>query len=228
MATLNQIVYDILEVVRNNSISDDTELDERQIIYHINIQRSLWIRNEYNKPGRKLDPSLIQTLDCLKLIDIDESECCEVSTDCLIKRTELQIPNFIDLHKGPALTKVGPITKTTIPWNFVDEEVATLSSYNKYAKGVFTYLLNGYLYVVITDPNLNDIKYISLKGVFEDPTKLIDYKCSNGNTCFSRDNEYPISSWMIAYLKEQVQNQLLSSLKIPRDLSNDANENLNK
>lgn len=229
MATLNEIVFDIIETARNNNISDDTQLDERLITYKFNNQRSLWIRNEYNKPGRKLDPSLVQDFGCLTLVEVDAAECCDIETDCMVLRTEKKLPHFIDLHTGPAITRVGPVNKIKIPFNFVDRDVAILSFYNKYAKGLFSFLQNDYIYIIITDPNLEYIEYLNVRGVVEDPTKLSEFKCADSDdACFDANKEYPMSSWMIPYITEPIINQLLGTLKIPRDISNDANENLNK
>lgn len=229
MATLNEITYDILETLRNNQISDDVDIDKSQIVYHINNQRALWIRNEYNKPGRKMDPSLIQDFGCLKLIEVDSAECCEVSTDCIVLRTEKKLPNFIDFHTGPAITRVGPVNKINVPFNFVNREMAILSVYNKFAKGVFAFWQNNYIYIIVTNVDLTFLEYLNVRGVVEDPTKLADFKCANSeDACFSYDTEYPISNWMLPYIKEPIMVQLLNTLKIPKDITNDADENLSK
>lgn len=229
MATLNEITYDILETVRNNHISDDIDIDKSQIVYHINNQRALWIRNEYNKPGRKIDPSLIQDFGCLKLIEVDSAECCEITSECVILRTEKQLPNFIDLHDGPAITRVGPVSKVNIPFNFLSREQAILSSYNKFFKGVSAFWQNNYIYLIITNNNWLLLDYINVRGLVEDPTKLSSFKCADSeDMCFSYDKEYPISSWMLPYIKEPIMLQILNTLKIPHDKVNDGDENLNK
>jgi hypothetical protein len=48
MVTLNQLIYDLLEIVRPN-LSDDDNFDKRQIAFWIKNQRALWLRNELNK-----------------------------------------------------------------------------------------------------------------------------------------------------------------------------------
>ena len=48
MITLNKLTYDLLELIRGN-ITDDDELDLRQIEYWIHNQRALWLKNEMNR-----------------------------------------------------------------------------------------------------------------------------------------------------------------------------------
>jgi hypothetical protein len=68
------------------------------------------------------------------------------------------------------------------------------------------------------------IDYINVRGVFEDPLDLAKFQCNDGSSCFSLDDRYPIKSWMIPYIREQVINSLGIPLKTGKDTANDANE----
>lgn len=229
MASTNELIYDVMELMRGHQISDDTELSERQILYHINNQRALWIRNEYNKPGRTIDSQIEQDLGCLKIVEADAADCCEVTSGCVVLRTEKKIPNLIELHSGPALTRVGPVHKLNIPFSFTNYQKALYSTENKYgAKAVYAFLLNNYIYLIIKDPALLMIDYINVRGVFANPQDLEDFRCEDSSNCFSYDEEYPINNWMIPYIKEQVLNQFGIALQIPKDTANDADEKLEK
>lgn len=228
MATFNEIIYDIMETMRGNQLSDDTDLSRRNIIYHINNQRALWLRNEYNKPSRKIDSQVEQDLGCLKLIKVDAAECCHVDLGCNVLRTEEQIPKLLELHSGPAVTRVGPVHKGMAPFNFMDYNQAIYAMQGKYSgKATITFLLNGYLYFLSKNPATQHLEYINLRGVFADPTDLISFRCeTESGNCFSYDEEYPINSWMIPYIKEQILNQFGLSLQTPKDSGNDADESL--
>lgn len=228
MPTFNEVTYDIMEILRNSNLSDDTDLSERQILYHLDTQRALWIRNEYNKPGRTIDPFIEQDLGCLKLIEVDPAECCEVTTGCTVLRTEKKIPMTIELHAGPAITRVGPVNKINKPFSFTEYQKAIFTYNGKYGKNIVTaFLLNGYIYVLINDINMQTIEYINVRGVFENPRDLDAFKCSD-DACFSYDDEYPIHGWMIPYIKEQILKQFGIAMSIPKDEVNDANENIAK
>ena len=95
MATLNEIAYDLLTIVRPQ-ISDDSDIEIEQIKFWIKNQRSLWLRNEFNK-NRTIDSDLIQTV-CADLEEVDASDCCDIDLDCPILRTTkkfLRLLNYI-------------------------------------------------------------------------------------------------------------------------------------
>ena len=61
----------------------------------MNEQRSLAMRNEYNK-NRKIDPNVQQTIPCEDLELVDPHNCCvTVPIGCKILRTVNKIPNTI-------------------------------------------------------------------------------------------------------------------------------------
>jgi hypothetical protein len=226
MATYNQIAYDILEIVKGNQISDDVDISIPHIMYHINNQRALWIRNEYNKPGRKVDQHLVQDLGCLELTTVDAAECCSVTTDCVALRTKNKIPAFIELHNGVALTRVGPVNKLKPPFNLTSYAQAPYMSANKYTGNtVNAFVLNDYVYILTNDVSMQTMDYINVQGIVADPEVLVDYHCeSSGDPCFSYDDEYPMNTWMIPYIKEQVLAQFGLSLQTPKDEGNNAKD----
>jgi hypothetical protein len=230
MASYNEIAFDILELLKNNQISDDVDISLEHILYHLNNQRALWIRNEYNKPGRKIDQHLIQDLGCIKIIEVDAAECCTISSDCIALRTEKKIPALIELHSGPALERVGPVNKLEPPYSLSSSNVASYKKYNKYTgNDIQALLLNDYIYLIIPNPLQQNLEYINVRAVIANPADWINFKCdSTGTNCFSYDDEYPINNWMIPYIKEQILAQFGMSLQIPKDEDNNAKDNLSK
>jgi len=229
MPTFNEIIFDVMEVIRGHQISDDTEISEEQVIYQIDNQRALWLKREYDKPGQNIDTQITSDLGCLELIEVDAAECCTVELGCTVLRTSRKLPNFIKFTEGLGITRVGPIHKLKLPFTYTDYDKAiyTASAENKYSKGVLAFLLNGYVYTIMTDPNMVHLTHINVRGVVASPADLIDYKCDNeGTTCFSFDDEYPINRHMLPYIKEQVLSQL--GIMSPKDSANDGQELLNK
>lgn len=223
MATLNEIIYDILEDVKSNVISDDIDIDERLIIHKLNVQRSLQLRNEYNKPGRILDPFTVQTLGCVELEPVDSSECPDLPADCTLLRTKCEIPKTVELHHRTAITKVGPVDKLDYFFSFVPYQQVIFSGNGKFAKNVvYAFIYNKYMYFKSTSLASKLITRVNIMGMFEDPTAVESF-CGNTTDCFSNDDEYPINTWMIPYVKEQVVRELVMSLQMPEDNINDAN-----
>lgn len=229
MPSYGELIYDCMELARGLQLSDDTEISEDQVKFHLNNQRALWLRNEYNKPGRSIDTQITQDLGCLSIVEVDAAECCDVTLGCNVLRTEKQMPKFLELHSGPAVTRVGPVHKLKTPFTYTNYNKAIYTASGKYFKGVTAFLLNKYMYLMISDPSLLTLEYINVRGVFEDPSALEDFACDNsGDKCFSLDDEYPINTWMIPYIKEQVLKQLGIAIQIPKDSANDAQEQLGK
>ncbi len=85
MATLNEIAYDLLSIVRPQ-LSDDNDIDIRQIKFWIRNQRALWLRNELNRK-RSIDEDVIQTL-CVDIEEVDASDCCDITIDCSVLRSK--------------------------------------------------------------------------------------------------------------------------------------------
>jgi hypothetical protein len=230
MITLNKLVYDIMELLRNNNITDDIDIDERHVIYHINTQRALWIRNELNKSGRTIDHNIVQDLGCVKVTEADPADCCETDLDgCIVLRTEKQIPNTIELHNTTSITRVGPVDKTDISFSFVPYERSIYSGNSKYSKKqVYSYLLNNYIYLKAKDSKDLMLDFVNIRGIFEDPTEVNSFLDCDNKPCFTNDSKYPINSWMIPYIKEQVLAQFGAAVSMPKDDSNNASENLRK
>lgn len=230
MATYNKVIYDILELLKSNKISDDVDISPLQIDFHLSNQRALWLRNEYNKPGRTIDPQIVQDLKCLELEEVNAADCCGVTVPCIALRTKKQLPQFVELHSGPAITRVGPPNKLRTSFNFGSQEKSIYSMSNKYTyKTVETFILNNYLYILTRDPDYQTMDYVNIQGVLSDPLELRDFKCdSSGDTCFSLEDTYPIANWMLPYVKEQVLNQFGLALQLPKDHSNDAKDDIVK
>jgi hypothetical protein len=230
MATYNEIAFDILEILKGNQISDDVDISLDHILYHVNNQRALWLRNEYNKPGRKIDQHLAQDLGCLKIIEVDAAECCSVELGCIALRTEKKIPPFIELHNGPAIVRVGPVNKLAKPYTLVDANRVSFNKFNKYTgSDIQAVLLNDYMYIVTDNPALQSLEWINIRGVVANPAHMEDFRCDkHGTPCFSYDEEYPINNWMIPYIKDQILQQFGISLQMPKDNDNNVKDNTSK
>lgn len=228
--TYNQIAFDILELLKNNQISDDVDISTEHIMYHVNIQRALWIRNEYNKPGRNIDPSIVTDLGCLRLIEVDAAECCSITTGCIALRTEKKIPGLIEFHNKPGIVRVGPTNKLLPGYSISTTETSGFKTHNKYSgNDIQAVYLNNYIYVVIPDPIYQGLDYINVRAIIENPEDVVNFLCdSTGSPCFSYDDEYPVKSWMIPYIKEQVLMQFGHSLQMPKDNDNNAKDNLSQ
>ena len=223
--TENQMIFSILGKVRPH-LSDDVDLSPRQVAWDIATQRSLMIRNELNKT-RTIDVDTIQDLGCVEMEIADPAECCEVSTGCKVVRTVLEIPSTIELHNSDAITRIGPVNKTLKEFSKTTFDAAKFVGNGKYTKGeIFAYRANNRIYLVSNNTNHLFIEHINIRGVFEDPKDVTPFtSCSDGGSCYSSDDNYPLKSWMYTYIETSLLQKYTHTYQLPADVLNDSTDN---
>lgn len=218
--TLNEIVYSIADKLQP-FMSKDSNISLREIEYEIKVQRSLLIRNELNKK-RTIDPNIVQDLGCVELELADKTECCVESLGCNILRTKLEIPKTIELHHKPSITRVGPIDKYNISYPLITLERSPYAGSGKYNKNlIFAIYDRNRIYLVSNNPTHKLLTKINIRGIFEDPREIRKFTTCDGQTCYNSDSDYPINSWMIAYLQDIIFNKFVNIVKMPVDIQTD-------
>jgi hypothetical protein len=204
MPTLNQYRFEILETI--NQTSSDSSIDYRLLDFWISSKRTAWFTKLYNKFQSTVPNVYYQTLPCVEVIDVDQSECCEISTGCSIKRTKEKLPEFLALADGELIEKVGPTFIVTIPFSVINYKRAEFFGNGRFDKnsiGVFLY--NGYLYLISKDTfHLNMLEYINVRGVFRDPLQAGEFKDCDNQPCFSAESEYPLEARLWEFIKMEI------------------------
>jgi hypothetical protein len=224
MITLNKLVYDIWEIISGGGIVDDSKFDPRQIAFWISNQRALLIRSDLNK-GRGIDHDLIQDLGCVEMENADRSECCDIQSGCSILRTKNVLPKPIILNFDPLFTRIGRIDKLSETYNLVPYSQAVYAGNGRFNQGMkFAYYLNGRIYIKVTNHNLftKAIKHINIQGVFENPEEVSGYNSCSGDACYTDDSRYPVSAWMVDYIKGEVLKNAGMMGAIPQDKDNNS------
>lgn len=194
MDTLNQIAQDILSIVKAKRV-DDYNVSAAQVKRWINYYRSQFIKNELNKK-RAIDEDYVQDLGCVDLERVNDSDC---GPSCITLRTCKQIPAPIITNLGLAITRVGPVKRTSRAFSFVPYEQVIWSGYGRFAKNqIFAYYLNGYIYIELKTANVlsKALKKINIRGVFEDPEDVLNYSDCAGSPCYDNSTPYPVKKWM--------------------------------
>jgi hypothetical protein len=192
----------------------------------INEQRALWLRNEYNK-NRSIDPYVIQDLKCVELEEVSPIDCCiTVPTGCKVLRTKVKIPNTIELYYTKGIVTVGPADIMQPRFVFVDySRVPYVGNGRTTQRAIYAFLYDSYLYITSKNPSTILMKYLTIRGIFEDPTSLGDFMdCTTNQTCWKPSDPYPINQWMWAYIKPYILQQLMQKGGLPYDSSNNAQD----
>jgi hypothetical protein len=192
----------------------------------INGQRALWLRNEYNK-NRSIDPYVLQDLSCLELELVNPIDCCiDVPAKCQVLRTKVQIPNTIEFYFTKGIATIGPADIMMPRYVLIDySRVPYVGHGRTTQRAVYAFLYNNYLYITSKNPTVSMTKYITVRGIFEDPTSLKQFvSCVNGKPCYSSSEPYPLNLWMWEYMKPQILNQLMQKGANQQDDSNNAED----
>ena len=203
--SLNTLAYDAFELARG-VISDDDDIDYRQIKFWITTQRALWLRNEFNQ-NRTIDEGFIQDLGCVELEDVDASTCCNIQTGCTVKRTVLEIPQTIERFNEPTITSIGPVNPTEKRWRLVPYSNIAFVNSGRFSKNlIFPYIFNKRIYFMFGNNNVQAklLKYVNIRGVFEDPMEVRRFTTCTGKSCYTDDDRYPINAWLWDYMKAQI------------------------
>ena len=222
--TYSQLIFDLMSLKRGQ-LSDDDIGDERQYEFWINNTRALLIRQDFAK-NRSLSENIIQDLGCVEMENADVAECCVTDYGCSIKRTKLLIPKPIEFNQFDGIIRVGLIDKTAKPFTFVPYEQFIYSGNGRYnTKNVFaTYKSNRiYLRSSINSLTLSAMKWTNIRGIFEDPRSVSAFTRCNGTSCYTSEDQYPISAWMVEVMKKMILDiDIKTMLTIPADNVNNA------
>ena len=206
--TLRRLVYDVWELIRDNIVDDDS-IDERQIAEWIHQQRAIWVSNELNK-GR-YDESYIQDLGAIELEVIDTGEVySSTSSGLKLKRTSVDIPKGIEVHNATGLVSVGPLDFMNSRFPIINIERAKHAGNGRFnTETIYSFLRGDRVYLVAGSSNIyiSSLKYVNIRGIFDNPEDVADFTDINGNAMFSwDDHDYPINRKLYTYLKGEILN----------------------
>lgn len=216
MPTLNEITSDIRNMATSGDLNYSFRIEDEQIYFWIHETRAMLISQAIAK-RQDISDIWVQALKCLKLIQVDPAECCFVTTNCRVLRSESQIPTTIETALDNSIIRVvdpsGNIISKSNPFE------AKYNNYNKYvSRKAQWYIQNGYLYIL----NEEFLEYVTVYGLFDDPTSLVHFLDCTGNTCFDIDAPYPVSVKMANEISNYIiKAKVLPFMKFRQDDSND-------
>ena len=224
MTTFDQLVLDAMSLKRGQ-MSDDDIGDKRQYEFWINNTRALLIRQDYAK-NRTLSENVIQDLGCVEIETADVSECCDMTYGCSIKRTKLLLPKPIELLQNDAIMRVATIDKTSKAFSIVSYDQFIFSGNGRFnTNQIYATFRNSRIFLksnfnILT---LKAMKYINIRGIFEDPREAKKFTRCNGTPCYTNNSDYPISNWMIEIIKKMIlDTDIKIMFTLPSDPSNDS------
>jgi len=217
--SLNTIVTDLLEIIRQAKVSRSEPISKRQLEAWVHQYRALLIKRDLDK-GKMPNPDYIQEIPGLKLVVIDKSNDATFRSSSYMLKTELALPNTLDLNNKSGFMYVGTIDG--IEYQFIPEGRSQWQQYKKYTdRDNVVFLRNNHLYLLSVSP----VKFITVRGVFEVPPEVSNFVNTNNMTTrsFGLNDHYPIPANMLPTLKELIlKGELGIEYKSPSDTTNDS------
>lgn len=220
--TLDNIITDLLNVIRGSKVTQSESITRRQLEEWVNEYRALLIKQDMDK-GKMPNPDYIQEIPGLLLEVVDKSNEVDLDSSTYFMRTKLTIPKTVDLNFKSGLMYVGTIDGREI--QFVPEGRARWQQYRRFTNNdPLAFLRNRRLYI----HNVTPLTTVTIRGIFEVPTEVGNYINTNADTVtMGYRDPYPIPANMIPVLKEMILSKELGIMsQAPSDNKNDGSNEM--
>lgn len=220
--TLDNIITDLLNVIRGSKVTQSETITRRQIEEWVNEYRALLIKQDLDK-GKMPNPDYIQELPGILLEVVDRSNEVDLKSATYFLRTKLELPKTIDLNFSSGLMYVGTIDGREI--QLVPEGRARWQQYKRFTSNdPIAFLRNKYLYINTVVP----MSSVTVRGVFEIPTEAGNFINTHADvTTLEYRDAYPIPANMVPVLKEMILSKELGVMsQSPSDNKNDSSNKM--
>jgi hypothetical protein len=223
MTTIGEAVSRVRQSIKAEV--QDSFVTDRYIYSLILKYAQLLMRRQDNQNKLMKFNSVWQALPFVELIEVDkvEAKCAGIQSGCTIKRTKEKLPVFMEGYWGPLIRTVSSID-TSIevqPTNPGTYTSMTKTTSHKYNKTKYYWWLNDYIYI----PNV-EWDAIKIEGVFEGD--ISKWNCDVEDDCTPRYlQQMYIPEYLFSDIETQVMNQLLNTMKVPQEDS-DNKININR
>lgn len=227
MAKYKEIVSMVLDRLKMSS--DDDFYTEEHIIFLAGRYRSFLIKQRYYSDIRKQIPeSNYQTL-CIPLkegTDIAGEFCGGFHLE-----SEVAVPALLPIGTMQAFpSKCQFCSQLT----FISSERMKYVGGNKWTQNIIyaTIGADNKIYLKSDNPQFKYLENVSIKGIFENAEEASELACENNEEestkCDILEREFPIEDALVAPLIELITKELASSVAIPEDKDNDANDGISR
>lgn len=209
--TIGQSVSRIRNTIK--AVKSDAFITDR-FLYSLLIKyATLFIKEQYTLQQMLRFTSLFRTVPCINLIDSNKVEaCCNIQSDCVIKRTQDKLPGIMEAAYGPIFRTVSSIDGSieVVPTTPATYSSMTKTSTWKYNKTKYYWYTNGYIFIP-------DITWDQLKvdAVFEGD--LSGVGCDQ-DACVPRQEQVTgIPEYIFAKAEQYVLKDLGVAYQLPED-----------
>lgn len=206
--SLNNIVDNILLIVRNSNVAESEHLSRAQIEKWVLSYRAKLIKQEIDK-NKEISDKYITTIEPIHLDRI------ETVPGCYTYVGDKELPKIMDFKNRPGVVAVRDMFGNLI--QIGSQTKYKLQKYRKATcKDYIAWVKDNKIYV---QGDSNQLEYVSVDVVAEDPTD------TTNNPCFDPDAEFPIAEYMIPTITDLIlSKELRFMVAMPSDETNDARD----
>lgn len=204
--SLNNIIDNVLQIARNNNITESEKLSKHQIELWVKYYRAMLIKQAIDK-GYDVDEAYVSTLEPIHLDRV------QTVPNKFVYVGDKELPTLINFKYKPGVLAVRDMFGNLIQLGSYTK--AKLQRYRKATcKDYIAWVKNNKIYV---EGNSNQLEYISIDVILEDPTKDIP--------CYNPDDEYPVPSAMVPTIVQMIlERELRTLVTQPSDTTNDSED----
>lgn len=205
--SLNELIDNILLIARNSNITESEHLSRIQIEKWIIAYRAMLIKQDVDK-GRDINPLYLTTIEPIHIDVIEKVPGKNIYVG------DRDLPKLIDFNYRP-----GVINVRDMYGNIIQVGSYTKQKYQKYRKATckdyIAWVKGNKIYL---EGDENELEYISIDVIAEDPTELVD--------CFDPNVDFPIPGAMIPTITQMIlERELRTLVQMPSDTTNDSKDN---
>lgn len=200
MATLSQDINNILNIAKRGARATSDTLREEQVHLWIRTYRPMFTE-QMHQTRERVPLAFYQRTGCLELESIDLAECpCEdIMWGCEVKRVEIPQPVYIGGRPVIEVALVDGLTTIDLVNPTAVRSARHARFTGKDRRAYLDRSVNeGMVYLYLGTEQDDEIGYIKVRGMFDDPTKVKTYIGSPGNCverCFDYDDDdYPMTA----------------------------------
>lgn len=222
--------------------SDDATYTEDHIKFLVGKHRALLLQQMQQDSKNLVSSSNYQTL-CLTLESYQDTPSSpfphNVSSECSLEsnfnivpgqdrviflRSTAKVPTMMSQFT-PQITTTNYYISNIV---FVTPERMRFVGFNKFMKNIIYCSLNpdGYIYFTCNNRNYESLRNIRISGIFEDFEEAAELSCSNAGIDDPLDMDFPLDPALTPQLIQNVLKELLGAVYRPKDIANNASDDL--
>lgn len=217
------MIYMCLDLCKE--FSDDSSFTEEHVLFLLNKYRALVLKQEYERQKKESSIENKQSI-CLDLeiaLDNINNPCSEP-----MLRSVEKIPTTLEFSQ-PQVSTINFFSNPMMV--YVTPEKLKFVNYNKFLQNIIYCALapDGHVYMKSSNPQFQYLERIKLSAVFEDFEEASNLSCDeegNQDDCDIMEKEFPLESYLVPALINDVVKQLLGSKYISADKYNNSKDDI--